>query len=65
EALVERGLTAIKLLAGCIPLLIIAGIIEAFISPTPIHPGYKIAVSATTAIFLAAYLMKPARKNEA
>lgn len=64
EALVERGLIAIKLLAGCIPLLIIAGTIEAFISPTPIHPGYKFAVSAATAIFLTAYLMKPGRKTE-
>ena len=58
EALLERGATAIKLLAGCIPLLIIAGLIEAFISPTPIHPAYKFAVSAATAIGLAAYLLK-------
>lgn len=61
EALVERGLTAIKLLAGCIPLLVIAGIIEAFISPTPIHPGYKFAVSAVTAVALCAYLLKADR----
>jgi uncharacterized membrane protein SpoIIM required for sporulation len=60
EALLERGATAIKLLAGCIPMLIIAGVIEAFISPTPIHPAYKFAVSGATAIGLAAYLMKPA-----
>jgi uncharacterized membrane protein SpoIIM required for sporulation len=59
EALVERGALAIKLLAGSIPLLVIAGVIEAFISPTPIHPGYKFAVSATTAIGLALYLLKP------
>lgn len=63
EALVERGLTAIKLLAGSIPLLVIAGIIEAFVSPTPIHPGYKFAVSATTAVALAAYLLKPDRRE--
>jgi len=58
EALLERGATAIKLLAGCIPLLVIAGLIEAFISPTPIHPAYKFAVSAATAIGLLAYLLK-------
>jgi uncharacterized membrane protein SpoIIM required for sporulation len=61
EALVERGLTAIKLLAGSIPMLVVAGVIEAFVSPTPIHPGYKFAVSATTAVALAAYLLKPGR----
>jgi uncharacterized membrane protein SpoIIM required for sporulation len=58
EALVERGAVAIKLLAGCIPLLIIAGCIEAFISPLPIHFGYRFAVSAATAIGLGAYLFK-------
>jgi uncharacterized membrane protein SpoIIM required for sporulation len=61
EALVERGVTAIKLLAGCIPLLVVAGVIEAFVSPTPIHPGYKFAVSAATAVALGAYLLKPGR----
>lgn len=61
EALVERGGTAIKLLAGCIPLLVVAGVIEAFVSPTPIHPGYKFAVSAATAVALGAYLLKPGR----
>ncbi|MEO6724046.1 MAG: stage II sporulation protein M [Blastocatellia bacterium] len=63
EALVERGRTAIKLLAGCIPLLIIAGCIEGFISPLPIQAGYKIAISAATAVMLAAYLLKAGRPD--
>jgi uncharacterized membrane protein SpoIIM required for sporulation len=58
ESLVERGAVAIKLLSGCIPLLVIAGCIEAFISPLPIHYGYRFAVSAATAIGLGAYLLK-------
>ncbi len=57
HALLERGGLAIKLLAGCIPLLVIAGLIEAFISPLPIHPAYKFATSGITAIGLAAYLL--------
>lgn len=61
DALVERGATAIRLLAGCVPLLVVAGLIEGFISPLQVHPGYKIAVSATTAIGLTAYLMKSAK----
>jgi uncharacterized membrane protein SpoIIM required for sporulation len=64
QALVERGAIAIKLLAGCIPMLVIAGIIEAFISPTPIHPYYKFGVSLITAIALAAYLLKPGKPPE-
>ncbi len=59
EALVERGAAAIRLLVGCIPLMIIAGLIEGFISPLPIQSRYKIAVSAASAIMLAAYLLKP------
>jgi uncharacterized membrane protein SpoIIM required for sporulation len=57
HALLEQGSLAIKLLAGCIPLLFIAGIIEAFVSPLPVHHAYKFAVSAITAIALAAYLL--------
>jgi uncharacterized membrane protein SpoIIM required for sporulation len=56
--LVERGAVAIKLMAGSVPLLVIAGCIEAFISPLPIHFGYRFAVSAATAIGLAAYLLR-------
>ena len=63
EALVERGRTAIKLLAGSIPLLIVAGCIEGFISPLPIQAGYKIAISAATAVMLAAYLLKSGRPD--
>lgn len=64
EALIENGATAIRLLVGCIPLLLIAGLIEGFISPLPIQSGYKIAVSTATAVMLAAYLLKPARPNK-
>ena len=58
EALVERGAQAIKLMAGAIPLLVIAGLIEGFISPLPIHYGYKFGVAAAMAVALTAYLMK-------
>jgi uncharacterized membrane protein SpoIIM required for sporulation len=59
EALTLCGSFAIKLLAGCIPILIIAGCIEGFLSPTALHYSYKIGVSAITATFLAIYLRKP------
>ncbi len=63
EALIERGMMAIKLMAGCFPLFLIAGFIEAFISPLPIHPGYRFTVSAATAVALIAYLLKPERES--
>lgn len=64
EALIEKGAVAIKLMAGCFPLFVIAGLIEGFISPLPIHSGFRFAVSAATAVALAAYLLKPGRKAE-
>ena len=63
EALIEKGKTAIKLMAGCFPMFFIAGLIEAFISPLPIHPGFRFAVSAITAVMLAAYLLKSGRRG--
>ncbi|MGH9802398.1 MAG: stage II sporulation protein M, partial [Blastocatellia bacterium] len=63
EALIERGRTAVRLMVGCIPLLIIAGLIEGFISPLPLQSRYKIAVSVASAVMLAAYLLKPARRD--
>ena len=57
DALLESGVLSVKLLAGSIPLLVIAGLIEAFISPTPIHPSYKFAVSVITGVALAIYLL--------
>jgi uncharacterized membrane protein SpoIIM required for sporulation len=56
DALRTRGLDAIILIAGCVPLLVIAGIIEGFISPAPISPNFKFAVGITTGIALYSYL---------
>ncbi|MFM8394217.1 MAG: stage II sporulation protein M [Acidobacteriota bacterium] len=57
DALIERGQPAIKLLAGCLPIFFLAGLIEAFVSPLVIHPVYKIATSIITAIALSSYLI--------
>lgn len=64
EALVERGRLSIRLMAGCIPMFILAGVIEAFLSPLPIHPGYKLAVSAATAAGLVGYLLSSPRHEK-
>lgn len=61
HAILAQGGLAVKLLAGCIPLLFIAGLIEAFLSPLEVHPAYKFSVSAITAIALAAYLLSKQR----
>ena len=59
DALVTNGLLAIKLVVGCIPMLMIAGTIEGFISPAHIPPIYKFSVSIVSLIAMVAYFMKP------
>ena len=64
DALKSRGLDAIRLIVGCVPLLIVAGTIEGFISPTPISPIIKISIGVTTGIALYSYLLFAGREKE-
>ncbi len=59
DALVTNGMLAIKLIMGCVPMLLVAGLIEGFISPAHISPYYKFAISAISAVVLVAYFLKP------
>ena len=56
DALAEYGGVAIRLLLGVIPLLVVAGIIEGFVSPTPIAPAIKFATGASLLVLLTFYL---------
>lgn len=60
DALKMAAKPAFALFAGCIPLLLIAGTIEGFISPrTDVPPEAKYAISLATAICLILYLFIP------
>ncbi|HYO64346.1 MAG TPA: stage II sporulation protein M [Pyrinomonadaceae bacterium] len=61
DALRLRGAEAIRLLVGCIPLLVVAGVIEGFISPAPISPLVKYGVAAATFVALYTYLLLAGR----
>ncbi|HJZ67209.1 MAG TPA: stage II sporulation protein M [Blastocatellia bacterium] len=63
DALVTNGLLAIKLILGTIPMLLIAGLIEGFISPAHIAPAYKFSISAMSALVMAMYFLKPDRRT--
>lgn len=56
ESLVVAGREAVQLVLGCVPMLFIAGIIEAFLSPTELSAGMKFLFAAALLILLAAYL---------
>src|SRR5579884_1818881 len=56
EALVAAGSRAVRLLVGTIPILLAAGTIEGFFSPTHAAPGLKFALAAVLLTALILYL---------
>jgi uncharacterized membrane protein SpoIIM required for sporulation len=64
DALKSRGLEAVRLIVGCVPLLGVAGTIEAFISPAPINPSIKFSIAAITGVALYSYLLLAGREPE-
>jgi len=56
ESLARAGREAVQLLLGCVPMLLIAGVIEAFLSPTGISVAMKFVFAASMFTLLAAYL---------
>jgi uncharacterized membrane protein SpoIIM required for sporulation len=62
EALRAHAGTAVRLVLGVIPLLVVAGVIEGFVSPVAIEPGVKFVIGAAMAILLALYLLAPSTR---
>ena len=56
RTLTDAARTAIQLLGGCVALLVVAGIIEGFVSPSSLPPFVKIGFGALTGILLFTYL---------
>jgi uncharacterized membrane protein SpoIIM required for sporulation len=61
DALKKRGLEAVLLMLGVAPLLVVAGIIEGFISPADINPLIKFSISGLTGAALYSYLLLAGR----
>ena len=65
DSLVDAAAVAIRLVLGVIPLLIVAGLIEGFLSPTDAPPTMKFAVGASLFVLLAAYVsLVPSAKSD-
>jgi len=56
DAIANAGATAIRLLLGVIPILIVAGLIEGFISPTAVSPAVKLMIGVAMFVLLVFYL---------
>lgn len=61
-ALVVATRRAAQLLLGCVPLLVIAGIIEGFVSPSDLPLTLKLIVSFASGVLLYTYLFLSGRK---
>jgi uncharacterized membrane protein SpoIIM required for sporulation len=64
EALRIHGATAVRLLLGVIPLLIVAGLIEGFVSPVPTAPAVKFVLGASLFALLVLYLWRAGRTGD-
>lgn len=56
EALTESGALAVRLVLGVVPLLIVAGTIEGFISPSDASAATKFTIGAAGLVVLAGYV---------
>lgn len=61
QALVERGREAVSLIGGTTMLLVIAGLIEGFVSPSELPREAKLAFAAVVALVLVLYLAAAGR----
>lgn len=61
DALFVAGSDAVKLLLGVVPMLVIAGLIEGFLSPTGIPVALKFLTSIALLLLLLFYLFMPQR----
>jgi len=59
-----EGGRAIRLVLGIIPMLIVAGTIEGFVSPTDIAPHWKYTLAAGMSVLLLLYLMRKAPRGQ-
>jgi uncharacterized membrane protein SpoIIM required for sporulation len=59
DALVRAGQEAVLLVIGALPILVVAGLIEGFVSPSGLPDPLKLAIGPITGIALHLWLMGP------
>jgi uncharacterized membrane protein SpoIIM required for sporulation len=64
ESLARAGIEAVQLLLGTVPILIIAGLIEAFVSPTGLPVLLKFSMAGALFVLLNAYLFFGGREDQ-
>jgi uncharacterized membrane protein SpoIIM required for sporulation len=62
ESVVRAGADAVQVVLGCIPVLVVAGVVEAFVSPTDLAVSSKFALAAALFVLFAVYLFATFRR---
>jgi uncharacterized membrane protein SpoIIM required for sporulation len=65
DALRAASRPAVLLVLGAVPLLLVAGAIEGFLTPARFDPAAKVAFGGAMAFLLAAYALLPGRERRA
>jgi uncharacterized membrane protein SpoIIM required for sporulation len=63
DALKTRGMESVRLMMGVAVLLVVAAIIEGFISPASIDPRIKYSIAALTGVAMYSYLLLAGRDS--
>ncbi len=63
DALIFRAKEGVKLLGGCIPILILSAVIEGYFTPLDLPYGYKYGFAMLMLILLVLYLVFPGRSR--
>ncbi len=63
DAIRQKGIEAVKIVVGCACFLVVAGIIEGFLSPAAIHPSFKYGTGMLTGIAMYSYLFLVGRRQ--
>jgi uncharacterized membrane protein SpoIIM required for sporulation len=64
-ALAQSAGRAVRLLGGCVPLLVVAGVLEGFVSPSGLPLAVKVAIGGAATLLLYAYLLLAGRGTDA
>lgn len=63
QALKKKGMEAARIVMGCACFLVVAGVIEGFLSPADLPPFVKVATGVSTGIAMYAYLFLAGRRT--
>jgi len=63
-SLVLAGSRSVRLVLGTIPMLLVAGLIEGFVSPSNLHPSRKFLLSAALGTIMVLYFLKKSPKAD-